>query len=408
MAEGPEMGVPADGAQAGHDLLAIAGHAGHDPVAIAGLLDGDAAASDRALAEVLVVTCAECAALHADLLILSSATRALPMPPRRRDFRLTAADATRLSTGPRAEPDTWSARLGGVMSDTFGHAGHDTLLVASLADHSPAGPERERATTLVDSCSLCASLHEDLVALSSATRAMPTPPRPRAYTLRPSDAVRLRPGVWRRFIAGIGTARDGFSRPLAVGLSTLGLAGLLVATVPSILTGSAGAAPAANSRQDATGAQAPTGAVPVAGAQAATGAQAPTGAVPVAGAQATTDGSSPTDASKGLVDLPAPLVMGAAVASSTPDAVSGVAGASPAPGAEASGMPSMPFRSPDHGVSTRIGEAGNGDSADIASKASTADDRGGLSTKILVPGTMLLVGLGLFAFRWRARHLGDD
>ncbi len=390
MAEGPEMGVPADGAQAGHDLLAIAGHAGHDPVAIAGLLDGDAAASERALAEVLVVTCAECAALHADLLILSSATRALLMPPRRRDFRLTAADATRLSAAPRAEPDAWSPRLGGVMNDTFGHAGHDTLLVASLADHSPAGPERERATTLVDSCSLCASLHEDLVALSSATRAMPTPPRPRAYTLRPSDAVRLRPGVWRRFIAGIGTARDGFSRPLAVGLSTLGLAGLLVATVPSILTGSAGAAPAANSRQDATGAQAPTGAVPVAGAQAAT------------------DGSSPTDASKGLVDLPAPLVMGAAVASSTPDAVSGVAGASPAPEAEASGMPSMPFRSPDHGVSARIGEAGNGDSADIASKASTADDRGGLSTKILVPGTMLLVGLGLFAFRWRARHLGDD
>ena len=89
MADGPAMD------HAGHDLLAIAVHAGHDPVAIAGLLDGDGVASDRALAEALVVTCAECAALYADLLILSSATRALPMPQRRRDFRLTAADATR-------------------------------------------------------------------------------------------------------------------------------------------------------------------------------------------------------------------------------------------------------------------------------------------------------------------------
>ena len=384
MADRPDTG------HAGHDPVAIAGHAGHDPVAIAGLLDDDGVASDRALAEALVVICAGCAGLYADLLSLSSATRALPMPQRRRDFRLTAADATSLSPANRAEPDAWSARLSGVTNDTIDHPGHDTLLVASLADHSPTGPERERATALVECCSLCASLHEDLVALSSATRAMPTPPRPRAYTLGPGDAVRLRPGVWRRFIAGIGTARDGFTRPLAVGLSTLGLVGLLVATIPSILTGSAGPAPAANSGQYATAPQAPTGTVPVARAQAAT------------------DGSSLRDASKGLGDLPASPVMGVAVASSTPAAASGVVGASPAAGAETSGLPRMPFRSSDPGASSKIGEAENGDSAEIATKASTADDRGGLSTTILVPGTMLLIGLSLFAFRWRARRLGDD
>ena len=368
------------------------GHAGHDPLALAGLLDRDLPESDRAVAGALVATCPECASLHVDLLALSSATLALPTPPRTTDYRLTAGDAARLSTTTRAEPVTQRARLGRAMNDTFGHASHDTLLVASLADHSPAGPERDRATALVERCSLCAGLHEDLVALSSATRAMPTPLRPRAYTLSPGDAARLRPGGWRRFIAGIGTARDGFSRPLAVGLTTLGLAGLLVATVPSILTGSAGAAP------DATVAQATTG------AQAAADAQATTGAVPAA-----TGGSSPADISKSLVGLAAsPPTMAVALASSAPYPASGVAAASPAPGVEAGGTPDMPFLSPDHGVSTRTGEAENGDLANLASKASVADDRGGLSTMILVSSTMLLVGLGLFAFRWRARHLGDD
>ena len=38
----------------------------------------------------------------------------------------------------------------------------------------------------------CADLHADLLALRAATRAMPTPPRPRDYTLTPADAARLR------------------------------------------------------------------------------------------------------------------------------------------------------------------------------------------------------------------------
>ena len=369
MADGPEMG-----------------HAGHDPHTVAALLERDLPESGRTVAGALVATCPECAALHADLLVLSSAIHALPSPPRTADYRLTAGDAARLSAATRAEPDARHSRLDGVMNDTHGHAGHDTLLVATLADHSPAGPERDRATALVESCTLCAGLHEDLVALSAATKAMPTPPRPHAYTLRPATAAQLRPGGWRRFIAGIGTARDGFSRPLALGLTTLGLAGLLVATVPSILTGSAGAAPAATSAQAATGAQAAAGAVP-----------------PAIG------GSSPADSSKSVVGLPeSPPAMAADLASSAPYTTRGGAAASSAPGAEAGGASEMPVRSPDHGVSTRIGEAENGDLANVASKASVADDRGGLSTMILVSSTMLLVGLGLFAFRWRARHLGVD
>ena len=74
---------------------------------------------------------------------------------------------------------------------------------------------------------------------------MPTPTRPSDYTLTDSDAVRLRSGGWRRFVAILGTSRDALSRPLAVGLTTLGLAGLLVSAAPSFMMGSAssGAAP---------------------------------------------------------------------------------------------------------------------------------------------------------------------
>ena len=137
-------------------------------------------------------------------------------------------------------------RLTGVMTDPFtssDHASHDTILVASLADHSLPASERTAAEALVAACSQCADLHADLLALRAATRAMPTPARPTDYTLTPRDAVRLRSGGWRRFVAILGTSRDALSRPLAVGLTTLGLAGLLVATLPSFSMGRSDVSP---------------------------------------------------------------------------------------------------------------------------------------------------------------------
>ncbi len=369
MADGHEMGVPA------HAAPAHAAHAGHDPLAIAGLLNRDVTASDRAVAGALVATCLECAALHADLLALSSAALELPTPPRKRDFRLTAADAARLSAATGAEPVTPSSRLSGVMTDIHRHASHDTLLVASLADHSSAGPERDRATALVESCTLCAGLHDDLIALSAAIRDMPTPPRPRAYTLGPADAARVRPSGWRRLIAGIGTARDGFSRPLAVGLTTLGLAGLLVATVPSILT-----------TGNATG------------------------------ASSVADGASAQELAKDSVSSPGPSLSAmagqtdgpraaAAMASPAATAADAAAVAPTLQGATATDTSQMPVQSPDDGTYTSNGEAQNGSLATLADQAPGAGERSGPSTMIVVSGTMLIVGLGLFAIRWRARRL---
>src|SRR5206468_4581458 len=132
------------------------------------------------------------------------------------------------------------SRLTNEMTDprtTAAHASHDPILVAALSDRSLTATERAVAEALVAGCSRCAELHADLVALGAAARAMPTPARPRDYLLTPADAVRLRPTGWRRVVGAFGTARDGFSRPLAVGLTTLGLAGLLVTTVPTILQG---------------------------------------------------------------------------------------------------------------------------------------------------------------------------
>ena len=125
-------------------------------------------------------------------------------------------------------------------ADTTSHATHDPLLVAALIDRDLSGPEHERARALVADCSACAELHADLRSLAGATRALPTPPRPLDFTLSPADVERLRPNLVRRLLGAIGTSRDSFSRPLAMGLTTLGLAGLLVATVPAVLPSGGG------------------------------------------------------------------------------------------------------------------------------------------------------------------------
>jgi anti-sigma factor RsiW len=140
--------------------------------------------------------------------------------------------------------------------ETSAHASHDLLLVASLADGDASGPERHRAQTLIEACSECAALHADLVALATATRALLPVARVRDFRLTPADAARLRPAGWRRFLDGLATSRDAVSRPLALGLTTLGLAGLLAATIPSFLAGSAGGAATTSS----TEATAPVGA----------------------------------------------------------------------------------------------------------------------------------------------------
>jgi anti-sigma factor RsiW len=378
---------------------------------MAALLDADLTAAERIAAQSRIAACRACAALYADLLALSTATAALPAPARPRDFRLDAADAARLTgttarlapttTRPVAEPVAATARLAGVMTDprtTGAHASHDTILVASLADHSLPASERAAAEALIANCRSCATLHDELMALRAATRAMPTPPRPRDFTLTPEDAIRLRPGGWRRFVAILGSSRDALSRPLAAGLTTIGLAGLLVAAIPSVIPGSAASAP--RSAVPAVGA-------PVTGAAqgAAQGDAAASGPPTDVSAEAAGPIPSPNAFSPGGVP-----VKGVGAAASP-----GVAGAPAITDQNGYGAPTGPGSPPpaDSLTSGARNDAGPTQApldvtAAPATDAALAGRASGISWLAVLSTAFLIAGLSLFALRWTARRLVRD
>jgi hypothetical protein len=371
------------------------GHAEHDPLVVAALLDPDVALADRQAADALIAACPDCAELRADLVALSAATADLPTPARPRDFQLTATDASRLAASAPGEPAAATARLAGVMTSgttSAGHAAHDPLLVASLVDRSLGESERATAEELVASCGACADLHADLLALRDATRAMPTPARPRDFALTAEDAVMLRRGGWRRLVAAFGSSRDAVSRPLAMGLTTLGIAGLLVATIPSMYTGSATSAILSTVGSRVGDVPQPEVGIDSNGAPVAAASQGVAG-----GAQAPVVAAPSTAAAPAATAAPA-----ADAASAPPSTVPGKQAFGPlqSAGAEAvrpsvsdfginGGAPSGPIRAPEV-------DAGN---------ASTTS--AGAPLLLVVSGLFLVIGLALFAIRWSARRLGD-
>jgi hypothetical protein len=106
------------------------------------------------------------------------------------------------------------------------HVGHDPLLVAAAADRGG------RLAEVLAACADCLTLLRDLRVLALATPAAAMPRRPRDLRLTIDDAKRLRQRGWRRVLAGLVAGRDAVTRPLAMSLTTLGLVGLLLGTVP--------------------------------------------------------------------------------------------------------------------------------------------------------------------------------
>jgi hypothetical protein len=133
------------------------------------------------------------------------------------------------------------------------HAQHDRGLIAAHAAGEADGGNLERAELFLSTCPMCADLHRDLRALALATRALRDAPPPadrrRDFRLSTSDAVRLSPTpAWRRLLGPL-LGRAGPGRRLATGLATLGIAGLLLTSVPIGGLGTAGLAP----ERDASG-----------------------------------------------------------------------------------------------------------------------------------------------------------
>jgi hypothetical protein len=245
------------------------------------------------------------------------------------------------------------------------HVQHDLLAVAALADRDATGEEAVRAQAQVDACRECAALHAELVTLSSATRQLPPIERPRDFQLRPQDAQRLRPNLIRRLFGSFGTARDGFSRPLALGLTTLGLAGLMLGILPGALsfggvTSAPGGAAVTAPEQEIQQTLGAASAAPADG-----GAEA---AQPGASAQPA-EGMG-FDNGDGTVAAPAP-----------------------------SGGNTFNQRDEADGGPVRI--AGEPDGL-----LSISDDSTGASQLVVISGTLLIFGLGLFALRWTSRRFG--
>jgi hypothetical protein len=127
------------------------------------------------------------------------------------------------------------------------HDQHDQLLVVSLAAGDLTGADRDRATSQIADCAECARLNDDLLLIARATAALPAAVRPRDFQLSPEQAAHLRPAGWRRFVAAFAEPRLAMTRQLGVGLTTLGIAGLMLSAIGSINIGfgMGAAAPAA-------------------------------------------------------------------------------------------------------------------------------------------------------------------
>src|SRR4051812_11089837 len=119
------------------------------------------------------------------------------------------------------------------------HDRHDRCLIAALAANDLDGGERREAETLVVECQSCADLLADLRAIAAATTALPPVAMPPAFDFRLTEADAQRVGArgWRRVLQELAGRRFSFTRPLAVGLTTLGLIGVISASLPGGIGG---------------------------------------------------------------------------------------------------------------------------------------------------------------------------
>ena len=263
---------------------------------------------------------------------------------------------------------------------------HDETLIARLAVDDLDEREASAARALVAECPACAELLSDLRLIAAATAVLPAPSRTRDFRLTEADAARLRPGGWRGLVARFGTPSYAFAKPLGAGLATLGIAGLILASIPAGLGGSASSAlsgvPAGGAALDTTGGPIEAaGQAEGGGAKAAAGAAASPAALAPAVPPAAASGA-PVDASSH-----APAVVGGG----DPDPGSGSRDVSPIP-------------------EVAVGAASTQPAASVGAEAAAAGQHGGGSTfdwnpLVVLSLTLLVVGLALGSLRLLAGRL---
>ena len=274
---------------------------------------------------------------------------------------------------------------------TPAHALHDPELITALAAREPdlKAVELTAARALVDTCVDCRNLYADLRAVQVALATSMTPSRPRDFALSASDAKRLPGSGWRRVLRYIGSSRDAFSRPLAIGFTTIGVVALLITAVPSIPLGRAGGGAVLSTVGSAVhpeqAAQATQSAASPAASAAAAPAAAPSAAAPSYAPSSVSEfGPAASPAASSAADR---LSL-----SAKPEPYGGTGGGVFSGSNEAGG---------------RTGDAQGGDLDSAITEALTSVRDDGLSIGFVIAGISLIIGFGLFALRWTSRRFGD-
>jgi hypothetical protein len=249
------------------------------------------------------------------------------------------------------------------MTDRFpaSHTDHDPLLIAAFAAGDLGPADREQAERLAFACAECALLEADLRAIATATAALPKPVRRRDFSLSAEDAARLRTHGWRGLVGALAGPRSAALKPLATGLTTLGIAGLLLAALPAIQLGGSAASP--------------------------TGPAAPAAAASGGDLGSDTSGFGPAATS-------APSRLRGFTAESAP----------PRDSVPVSRPAASPFATGQEGGDEGPAELDGAQSGQPEPPAAVGRAPSPLA---VLSGAFLVLGLGLFGLRWTARRLGD-
>lgn len=122
---------------------------------------------------------------------------------------------------------------------TPGHSRHDRLLVARFTVGESLPGEAEEGRRLLEQCTDCARLAEDLRLLRTSIAGLPTPARTRNFRLTAEQAERLRGNSLERFLRRLAMPGLTMLRPvagvaLAIGLTIMVVgAGLPMAAAPA-------------------------------------------------------------------------------------------------------------------------------------------------------------------------------